>query len=148
MFGYDCIFLRKAFLGPARVVLSFMHANVSSEIYMNVVCRFVDNQSHSDLDIISLNDCNSVIFSTGQNCRQISQSIPFMISSDRQCVCPICGFRTMYKNNLTRHMANHSKEKPHKCEYCLKTFRRKDYLKQHILYHKDVAHPLFQPDAT
>lgn len=45
-------------------------------------------------------------------------------------------------------MANHSKEKPHKCEYCLKTFRRKDYLKQHILYHKDVTHPLFQPDSA
>lgn len=115
---------------------------------MNVVCRFVDYQSHSGYDLISLNDCNSVIFSTGQNCRQISQSIPFTITSDRQCVCPICGFRTMYKNNLTRHMANHSKEKPHKCEYCLKTFRRKDYLKQHILYHKDVTHPLFQPDST
>ncbi|XP_078332310.1 uncharacterized protein LOC144625423 isoform X18 [Crassostrea virginica] len=81
----------------------------------------------------------------GPNWHEFPQSIP--LSSDKQCVCPICGFRTLYKTNLTRHMANHSEAKPHKCEYCLKTFRRKDYLKQHILYHKDVTHPLYQPEA-
>ena len=86
-----------------------------------------------------------MIFSTGPNWHEFPQSMP--LSSDKQCVCPICGFRTLYKTNLTRHMANHSEAKPHKCEYCLKTFRRKDYLKQHILYHKDVTHPLYQPEA-
>lgn len=55
-------------------------------------------------------------------------------------MCPICGLTSSFKSSMKRHMANHSKARPFRCEVCFKAFKRKDYLKQHALCHtvKDV----------
>ncbi|XP_034321447.2 zinc finger and BTB domain-containing protein 20 isoform X13 [Magallana gigas] len=55
-------------------------------------------------------------------------------------MCPICGLTSSFKSSMKRHMANHSKARPFRCEVCFKSFKRKDYLKQHALCHtvKDV----------
>ena len=49
-------------------------------------------------------------------------------------MCSICGLTSSFKSSMRRHINNHSKARPYKCEVCQKSFKRKDYLKQHAQF--------------
>ncbi|KFM63952.1 Zinc finger and BTB domain-containing protein 8A, partial [Stegodyphus mimosarum] len=46
--------------------------------------------------------------------------------------CQQCDYITLRKDTLMRHQRAHLEERPHKCPYCLKSFKRKDYLGAHF----------------
>lgn len=46
--------------------------------------------------------------------------------------CPDCDYVASRKDNYHRHQIIHSGERPHQCQYCFKSFNRKDNLGAHI----------------
>ncbi|SCP02545.1 zinc finger transcription factor, putative [Plasmodium malariae] len=52
--------------------------------------------------------------------------------------CNVCNMVFANKKLMKRHlMCVHSDSRPYKCELCIKTYKRSDHLKKHILTHKD-----------
>ncbi|XP_044737614.1 zinc finger protein 91-like [Chrysoperla carnea] len=49
----------------------------------------------------------------------------------KKCVCDHCGLR-LRPNQLKTHLLTHTKERPHACDRCDKTYSQKCQLKQHI----------------
>ena len=75
----------------------------------------------------------------GKACNKIShlKSHIFMHIhiSKFKCTEPECGGRSYFRNNtdLQRHVLSvHTKQKPHPCEFCEKSFSRLDHYKRHI----------------
>ncbi|KJP86623.1 hypothetical protein AK88_03727 [Plasmodium fragile] len=52
--------------------------------------------------------------------------------------CNVCSMIFANKKLMKRHlMSVHSESRPYKCHLCIKTYKRSDHLKKHILTHKD-----------
>ncbi|XP_044737613.1 zinc finger protein 84-like [Chrysoperla carnea] len=51
--------------------------------------------------------------------------------SHKKCVCDHCGLR-LRSNQLKKHLLTHTKERPHACDKCDKTYRNGYELKSHI----------------
>ncbi|GAB68304.1 krox-like protein. putative [Plasmodium cynomolgi strain B] len=52
--------------------------------------------------------------------------------------CNVCNMIFANKKLMKRHlMSVHSESRPYKCHLCIKTYKRSDHLKKHILTHKD-----------
>lgn len=58
----------------------------------------------------------------------------------RRCVCEVCG-KEVLKKNIRPHMKVHLGVKPHKCEFCGKSFANRKILRHHIRTHtKEKPH--------
>nr|XP_015209214.1 PREDICTED: zinc finger protein PLAG1 isoform X2 [Lepisosteus oculatus] len=77
-------------------------------------------------DLAEVKDTQKVPSSTGKRKRG---ERPY------QCSHQDCTKAFVSKYKLLRHMATHSPEKTHKCNYCEKMFHRKDHLKNHLHTH-------------
>ena len=57
------------------------------------------------------------------------------------CVCHLCHLTFTAYSSLRRHMTRHYADRErYECDICLKSYSRKDYLKEHKkLKHSDVA---------
>ncbi|KAJ6216758.1 hypothetical protein RDWZM_007915 [Blomia tropicalis] len=62
-------------------------------------------------------------------------------SSTKMCVCHLCHLTFTAYSSLRRHMTRHYADRErYECDICLKSYSRKDYLKEHKkLKHSDVA---------
>ncbi|XP_027631533.1 zinc finger protein 335 [Tupaia chinensis] len=49
--------------------------------------------------------------------------------------CPVCGRVYPMQKRLTQHMKTHSTEKPHMCDKCGKSFKKRYTFKMHLLTH-------------
>ncbi|XP_066289566.1 zinc finger protein 335-like [Branchiostoma lanceolatum] len=49
--------------------------------------------------------------------------------------CPVCGRTYTMQKRLTQHMKTHSAEKPHMCDKCGKSFKKRYTFKMHLLTH-------------
>lgn len=49
--------------------------------------------------------------------------------------CPICGMKC-HRSSIKRHIQTHSDARPFYCSVCDKSFKRKDYWKRHMTWHK------------
>ncbi|KAM6925491.1 zinc finger protein 335 [Xenentodon cancila] len=49
--------------------------------------------------------------------------------------CPVCGRVYPMQKRLTQHMKTHSSEKPHMCDKCGKSFKKRYTFKMHLLTH-------------
>ncbi|XP_066480858.1 zinc finger protein 335 [Tiliqua scincoides] len=49
--------------------------------------------------------------------------------------CPVCGRVYPMQKRLTQHMKTHSAEKPHMCDKCGKSFKKRYTFKMHLLTH-------------
>ncbi|XP_047224782.1 zinc finger protein 335-like [Girardinichthys multiradiatus] len=49
--------------------------------------------------------------------------------------CPVCGKVYPMQKRLTQHMKTHSSEKPHMCDKCGKSFKKRYTFKMHLLTH-------------
>lgn len=60
------------------------------------------------------------------------------------CVCHLCHLTFTAYSSLRRHMTRHYADRErYECDICLKSYSRKDYLKEHKkLKHSDVAKSL------
>lgn len=56
-----------------------------------------------------------------------------------KCGLPGCHFETVRKHNLVQHQITHSKEKPHQCEICGKSFSLVKNMRRHMLMHNFTA---------
>lgn len=57
--------------------------------------------------------------------------------------CDFCSKTFTRKEHLLNHVRQHTGESPHRCTYCPKTFTRKEHLTNHIHQHTGEA-PSFQ----
>lgn len=46
--------------------------------------------------------------------------------------CNFCPFVSRFESAIRRHQLRHTKERPHRCEYCPKNFQRRYQLTQHM----------------
>ncbi|TKC43564.1 hypothetical protein EI555_011919 [Monodon monoceros] len=53
--------------------------------------------------------------------------------------CPVCGRVYPMQKRLTQHMKTHSTEKPHMCDKCGKSFKKRYTFKMHLLTHIQVV---------
>ena len=53
--------------------------------------------------------------------------------------CALCKKLFATKSGLLAHVLSHSSEKPHKCNHCGATFKRKDGLQHHQRKHQDKS---------
>ena len=53
------------------------------------------------------------------------------IHNEKKHVCAVCEKKFTLHSNLMRHMLLHSNDKPFLCQHCGKSFKRKEYLKEH-----------------
>ncbi|XP_055316119.1 zinc finger protein OZF-like [Sitodiplosis mosellana] len=58
------------------------------------------------------------------------------LCSPQQFECDICGYRTINKSHLIRHMRTHTGEKPFVCSICFKSLRSNAHLLSHSMTHK------------
>ncbi|XP_055325791.1 zinc finger protein OZF-like [Sitodiplosis mosellana] len=59
------------------------------------------------------------------------------LCNPQQFECETCGYRTIYKPNLERHMRIHTGAKPFVCSVCFKLFSNNSDLHRHSMTHKD-----------
>lgn len=56
------------------------------------------------------------------------------VHNERKFSCPECESKFLRKNDLTRHMRTHTKEKPFKCTECDKSFAVQYTLDEHMAW--------------
>ncbi|XP_054710148.1 zinc finger protein 530-like [Uloborus diversus] len=49
--------------------------------------------------------------------------------------CPECSYSTTWFQDYSIHLQSHYEDRPFKCWYCLRCFKRKDHLRRHSLSH-------------
>ncbi|XP_077558084.1 uncharacterized protein LOC144173606 [Haemaphysalis longicornis] len=47
--------------------------------------------------------------------------------------CPYCPFVSRFESAIRRHQLRHTKERPHRCDFCPQSFQRRYQLTQHLL---------------
>jgi hypothetical protein len=66
----------------------------------------------------------------------------------KQYQCYFCSFAYFEKSLLIHHISKHTKEKPHKCQYCCQWFRGKDSVRRHKngnSCNQKLTHQLLRP---
>ncbi|XP_008551503.1 zinc finger protein 616 [Microplitis demolitor] len=53
----------------------------------------------------------------------------------RPHICDICGASLKRKEHLDRHKQGHNKDRPYKCTLCCKAFKRNEHLARHTIIH-------------
>ncbi|XP_074094403.1 uncharacterized protein LOC141524425 [Cotesia typhae] len=53
----------------------------------------------------------------------------------RPHICDICGASLKRKEHLDRHKQGHNKDRPYKCSLCCKAFKRNEHLARHQIIH-------------
>ncbi|GFT42333.1 hypothetical protein NPIL_658551 [Nephila pilipes] len=66
---------------------------------------------------------------------RINRSNPKRWTGNKRHACTECGYSTMRKADLWKHMVVHTGFRPFTCEICSKSFKRKDHLELHIRTH-------------
>lgn len=65
-----------------------------------------------------------------------------------QCHWGSCRTTTVKRDHITSHIRVHVPLKPHKCDFCGKSFKRPQDLKKHVKTHADDSVLLKSPDAS
>ncbi|XP_051509364.1 zinc finger protein 335-like isoform X2 [Myxocyprinus asiaticus] len=70
---------------------------------------------------------------------------PSQVSKVSEFPCPICHRVYPLQKRLTQHMKTHSTEKPHMCDKCGKSFKKRYTFKMHLLTHiQNCGNSLFK----
>ncbi|NWR43551.1 ZN335 protein, partial [Regulus satrapa] len=82
---------------------------------------------------------HSTVHSRDRNWRAHPGDLMFMLSIQppklNSFPCPVCNRVYPMQKRLTQHMKTHSTEKPHMCDKCGKSFKKRYTFKMHLLTH-------------